>query len=161
MDSGLIYYMYLTTHEYYYSACRCWVTKKEVKGQYHIFLFLLHEVIFVPVNMDTFDWILFAILPANLEILVIDSWFDPTTRYHVLIYRTILCFIDDYQQSKSLSKDQWAWNMHTFTVKKQVNNDECGVCLSLGTYCLVHGLDNIAIHQRSLVMRPACSCFIL
>jgi hypothetical protein len=31
--------------------------------------------------------------------------------------------------------------MCAITVKKQVNDDDCGVCLSLAIYCLIHGLD--------------------
>jgi hypothetical protein len=31
--------------------------------------------------------------------------------------------------------------MHPITVKKQVNDDDGGVCLSLDIYCLVHGKD--------------------
>jgi hypothetical protein len=31
--------------------------------------------------------------------------------------------------------------MHPVVVKKQQNNDDCGVCFSLAIYCLVHGLD--------------------
>jgi hypothetical protein len=52
-----------------------------------------------------------------------------------------LCVIDEYQKSKSLPHDQWAWYMRPITAKKQVNNDDCGVCLILTIYCLVHGLD--------------------
>jgi Ulp1 family protease len=97
MDSGFMYCMYLANHEYDYSACRRWVMKKEVNDQGHIFSFLLHEEIFVPVNMDNVHWIMFSIIPANREILVIESMFDPTSHCHVTIYRTLLHFIDDYQ----------------------------------------------------------------
>jgi hypothetical protein len=50
-------------------------------------------------------------------------------------------FIHEYQNSKELPEDQCAWHLHPIVVKKQVNFEDCGVCLSLAIYCLVHGLD--------------------
>jgi hypothetical protein len=107
-DSGFVYYMYLPNHEYDYISCRRLAMKKEVNDNGHIFSFLSHEVIFLTVEMDNIHWIMFAIIPPIREILVIDSLFDPTIRYHVNIYWALLHFIDDYQQSKSLPKAQWA-----------------------------------------------------
>jgi hypothetical protein len=31
--------------------------------------------------------------------------------------------------------------MEPITVKRQVNQDDCGVCMSLAVYCLIFGLD--------------------
>jgi hypothetical protein len=50
-------------------------------------------------------------------------------------------FINDYQKSKDIPEERWAWHVCTAIVKKQENYDDCGVCLSLAVYCLIHGLD--------------------
>jgi Ulp1 family protease len=85
VDSAFAYCVYLANHEYNVSSCLRWAMKKEVNDDGHIFPFLLHEVRFVPVNMENMHWIIFATIPANREILVIDLLFDPTSLYHVTI----------------------------------------------------------------------------
>jgi hypothetical protein len=85
MDSGFVYCMFLSKEEYDVSACHRWAMKKDVNDDGHIFSFLSHEVICVPVSMDNMNWILFAIVPANREILVIDYLYDPAIPYHVKI----------------------------------------------------------------------------
>jgi Ulp1 family protease len=95
----------------------------------------------MPVKMDNMNWVLFAFWPANQDILAIDSLFDPTSTFHVTMYRNLVHFIQDYQQSKFLLQDRWAWHMRAITVKKQVNDDDCGVCVSLAIYFIIRGLD--------------------
>jgi hypothetical protein len=73
--------------------------------------------------------------------LAIDPLYDPTSPLHVTIYHNLVQFIQDYQQSKYLPRDGWVCHMHTITVKKYVNDDECGFSLSIAVYCLIHGLD--------------------
>jgi hypothetical protein len=88
--------------------------------------------------MENVHWILFAIVPTNLDILVFDLLFDPARCYHVKIYRIILHFIPTIS-NLSPHQDQWAWHVHHITSKKQVKTDDCGVCMSLAIYFLVHG----------------------
>jgi hypothetical protein len=54
--------------------------------------------------------------------------------------------------------------MRPIIVKKQVDDDECGVCLSFSIYCLVHGFDYHAIptdkfnnHSRLLMFYTVMS----
>jgi Ulp1 family protease len=79
MDSGFVYYKFLAKEEYDFSAWHHWATKKDMNDDGHIFSFLSHEVICVPVNMKNMHWILFYIIPVNREMLVIDSLYDPTS----------------------------------------------------------------------------------
>jgi hypothetical protein len=53
----------------------------------------------------------------------------------------MVSFIHDYQKSKGIPEDRWDWHLRLVVVKKTENFDDCGVCLSLAIYCLVHGLD--------------------
>jgi hypothetical protein len=57
------------------------------------------------------------------------------------MFDNIVRFVHDYEKSKEISKDKWAWHMHPVVVNKQLNLDDCGVCTFLAIYCLVHGLD--------------------
>jgi hypothetical protein len=82
----------------------------------------------------------FIICPANQEIAVSDSLYE-TTQWHVTIFDNLVKFLHDYQKSKDIPEDRWAWHMHPVVVKKKNNNDDCGVCLSLAIYCVFHGLD--------------------
>jgi Ulp1 family protease len=79
MDSWLVYYMYMVNQRYDFNARRRWVTKKDLHEDGHTFLFLSHDMIFVPVNMDNVHWVLFSIWLAYKEILIFDSFFDPTS----------------------------------------------------------------------------------
>jgi Ulp1 family protease len=110
-----IYYMHLAKHQYDFSECHRVVTKKEANDDGHIFPFIFHKVVVVTINMNNAHWIFFAICPANLDILVIDSLYDPTSLFHVTIYQNMVQFIDDYQQSKYFPQDRWA----------------CGICVPL------------------------------
>jgi hypothetical protein len=141
MDSGFVYYMFVQLGRYDFDSCRRWATKREVNDDGHVFSFMSHELISVPVNMENVHWCLFVICPANREIIVIDSLYDPRSQYHVNIYHHLVHFIQDYQKTKSLPQDEWAWHMKPITVKRQVNQDGCGVCMSLAIYCLIFGLD--------------------
>jgi Ulp1 family protease len=76
MDSVFRYYMYLAKGEYDFHACRCWVTNKSVDDDGHVWSFLSHEMIFVPVHEHNDHWVLFIICPVNREITVIDSLYD-------------------------------------------------------------------------------------
>jgi hypothetical protein len=136
--SGSIYDIYVAKEHCDFNACRPLVMKKEVNNGGQVFSFLSHEAIFVPVNMNNVHWVLFVICPPNREILAINSLYDPTSPFHFTIYHNLVHFIQDYHQLKSLPQDRWAWIMRPITVKKQVNDDDCGVCLSLAIYCLVH-----------------------
>jgi hypothetical protein len=89
MDSGVVYSIFLAEEEYDFSAFRRWAMKKDVYNDGHIFFFLSHEVIVVPVNMKNMHWILFSIIPANREFLVVDLLYDPASPYHVQIYSTL------------------------------------------------------------------------
>jgi hypothetical protein len=100
-----------------------------------------HDLISVPVNMENVHWVLFVICPENQEIIVIDSMYDPRSQYHINFYHNCVQFIQDYQKTKSLPQDKWECHMKPITVKQQVNQDECGVCMSLAMYCLILGLD--------------------
>jgi hypothetical protein len=104
-----------------------------------------HELIFLPVNMDTVHWVLFFICPANREIIVIDSLYDPRIQYHINMYHNLVRFIQDYQRTTPLPQDEWAWHMKPITANRQVNQDDCGVCMSLAVYCLLFGL-----HYRTI-----------
>jgi hypothetical protein len=79
--------------------------------------------------------------------LVIDSLYDPTSPFHVTIYHNLVQFIQDYQKPKYLPQDGWAWHIHAITTKKQANDDDCGVCLSIAIYYLINGLDYHTIPQ--------------
>jgi hypothetical protein len=78
--------------------------------------------------MNNAHWVIFAVCPANQEILVIDSLYDPTSLCHVTIYQNMVQLIQDYQQSKYPPPKI---DGHTITAKKQVDGVDCGVCLSL------------------------------
>jgi hypothetical protein len=58
-----------------------------------------------------------------------------------MMFDNIVKFIHDYEKSKEIPKDKWAWHMHLVVVDKQLNLDDWGVCTCLAIYCLVHGLD--------------------
>jgi hypothetical protein len=58
-----------------------------------------------------------------------------------MMFDNIDYFIHNYEESKEIPKDKWAWHTHPVVVDRQLNLDECGVCTCLEIYCLVHGLD--------------------
>jgi hypothetical protein len=122
MDSGFMYYMFVQFDRYDSDAC--WVPKRGVNPDGHVFLFMSHELMFVPVNMENVHWVLFIICPANREIIVIDSLYDPKSQYHVNIYHNLVRFIQDYQKTRLLPQDRWAWDIKPITVKHQVNQDD-------------------------------------
>jgi Ulp1 family protease len=105
MESGFMHYMFFQFDHYDFDACRRWVTKREVNPDVHVFWFMSNELIFVPVNMENVQWVLFVICPANREIFVVDSLYDPRSQYHVNIYHNLVPFIQDYQKTKSLPQD--------------------------------------------------------
>jgi hypothetical protein len=148
MDKGFMHYMFLQLGRHYFDSCILWVTKREVNADGHVFLFMYHQLISVPVNMENVHWCVFVICAANCEIIVIDSLYNPRSQYHVNIYHHPVHLIQDYQKTKSLSQDKWAWHMKSITVKWQVNQDDCGVCMSLTMYCLIFGLDYRTIPPR-------------
>jgi Ulp1 family protease len=93
MDSGFMYYMFVQLGHYNFDSCRHWVTKREVNDDGHMISFMSHELISVPMNMENVHWCLFLICPANREIIVIDSLYDPRSQYHVNIYHHLVHFI--------------------------------------------------------------------
>jgi hypothetical protein len=141
IDSGFTYDMFVQFDHYDLDACQRWVTKREVNPDRHVFLFMSHELIFVPMNMENVHWVFFVICPENQETIFIDSLYDPRSHYHIIIDHNIVHFIQDYQKIKSLPQDKWGWHTKPITVKRLVNQDDCGVCMSLGMYCLIFGLD--------------------
>jgi hypothetical protein len=60
-DSGFAYQMYFANEHYDLNACHHWVTKKDVNYDGHIFSFLSHKMVFVPVNINNVHLVLFAI----------------------------------------------------------------------------------------------------
>jgi Ulp1 family protease len=116
------------------------VTKKTVDSNGHDMSFLSHDKILVPVHKYLNHLVLFAICPADRQITIIDSLYDQGT-WHVLMFDNIVKFIHDYEKSKDIPEDKWAWHMHPVVVNKQLNLDYCGVCTCLAIYCLFHGLD--------------------
>jgi hypothetical protein len=140
MDSAFMYYMHITKGEYYFNVCRRWVTKRTVDDDGHVWSFLSHDLIFVPVHKSKNHWVLFVRCPPNQEINVIDSLSD-RIQGHVTIFDNLEKFIHDYQKSKDIPQDRWTWYLRAVVVKKKDNYDNCGVCLSLAIYCLVHELD--------------------
>jgi hypothetical protein len=160
MDINFMYYMFVQLGRYDFDSCRRWVTKREVNADGHVFSFMSHELILVPVNME--NVCLFVIFPANREIIAIDSLYDPRSQYHINIYHHLVQFIQDYQK-KSLQQDEWAWHMKPITVKQQANQDDCGVCMSLEMYgnVLFSGwTPEQSLHTYSMI-RLVFSCFIL
>jgi Ulp1 family protease len=73
------------------------VTKKTVNSNGHVWSFLSHEKIFVPVLKDANHWVLFVIFPANLQITIIDSLYNQGP-WHVLMFDNIVKFIHDYEK---------------------------------------------------------------
>jgi hypothetical protein len=76
MDGSFRYYMYGQYKRYTYNGCRCMVTKKTVDSNVHVWSFLSHEKICVPVHKDANHWVLFVICPADQKITIIDSLYD-------------------------------------------------------------------------------------
>jgi hypothetical protein len=58
MDSGFMYYRYSANDHYDFNACCQWVMKKDGNADGIVFLFLSHEMMCVPVNMDNIHWVL-------------------------------------------------------------------------------------------------------
>jgi hypothetical protein len=58
-----------------------------------------------------------------------------------MMFDNIVKFIHNYEKSKEIPKDTWAWHMHPVVVDKQLNLDDCGMCTCLEIYYVVHGLD--------------------
>jgi Ulp1 family protease len=116
------------------------VTKERVDANGHVWSFLSHEKIFVPVHKHQNHWFLFVIFSADREINIIDLLYNQGP-WHVKTFDNIVNFIHDYAKSKEIPKDKWDWHMHPIFVDKQLNLNDCGVCMCLAIYCLVHGLD--------------------
>jgi hypothetical protein len=72
--------------------------------------------------------VIFVICPAGRQITTIDSLYDQG-KWHVTIFENLVRFIHDYDKSKELPQDKWAWHMHPAVVDKQLNNDDCRVFL--------------------------------
>jgi hypothetical protein len=60
-DNAFMYYMYIIKVEYDLNACRRWVTGKTVDDDGHVWYFLSHKMIFVPVQKSNNHWVLFII----------------------------------------------------------------------------------------------------
>jgi hypothetical protein len=140
MDASFMLYMYIQNEAYNCNACHRMVTNKTVDEDGHVWSFLSHVKIFVPVHKHNNHWVIFVICPAERQITVIDSLYDQG-QWYVTIFDNLVRFIHQYERSRDLPQDKWAWHMHPVVVNKQLNNDDYGVCLSLAIYCLVHGLD--------------------
>jgi hypothetical protein len=140
MEGSFMYYMYDQYGKYNYNGCRCMVTKKTVDSNGHVMPFLPHKKICVPVHKDLNHWVIFVIFPADRQITIIDSLYDQEP-WHVLMFQNLVKFIPEYERSKYLPQDKWAWHMHPMVVDKQLNFDDCGVCTCMAISYLVHGLD--------------------
>jgi hypothetical protein len=140
MDGSFMYYMYEKYKKYNYNGCLRMVTKKTVDENGHVWSFLSHQKIFVPVHKHANHWFLFVVCPANRQITSFDSLYDQGP-WHVMMFDNIVKFIHDNNKSKEIPKDKWALHMHLVVVDKKLNLDDCGVCTCLAIYCLVHGLD--------------------
>jgi hypothetical protein len=140
LDCAFMYNMYIETGTYNFNNCRRFVTKRTVVDG-KVFSFLSHEKVFIPVNKDGNHWCLVTIIFANREIMFIDSLNKPNSSWHIDIYSNLLRFIQEYQLNMGFQEDAWAWHMRPIATKNQTNMDDCGVCVSMAIYCLVHGLD--------------------
>jgi Ulp1 family protease len=99
MDGSFMYYMYDQYIKYNYNGCRHMVTKKTIDANGHVWYFLPHEKICVPVHKHQHHWVLFVICPAHQQITIIDSLYDQGP-WHVKMFDNILKFIHDYKKSK-------------------------------------------------------------
>jgi Ulp1 family protease len=97
MDGSFMYYMYGQYERYNYNGCRCMVMKKTVDSNGHVWSFMSHEKIFVPVHKDENHWVLFVIFPAHRQITIIDSLYDQGP-WHVLMFDNIVKLIQDYEK---------------------------------------------------------------
>jgi Ulp1 family protease len=107
-----------------------WWQNKTVDENGHVWSFLYHVKIFFPVHKHGNHCMIFVICPADRKITIIESLYDQGSR-HVTIFDNMVKFIHDYETSKELPQDKWDWNMHPVIVDKQLNNDDCGVCVCL------------------------------
>jgi Ulp1 family protease len=109
------------------------VMKKTVDTNGHVWSFLSHRKIFVPVHKHEHYWVLFVVCPADQHITIIGSLCDQGP-WHVKMFDNIVKIIHDYEQSKEIPKDKWAWHMHAVVVDQQLNLDDFGVCTGFWQY---------------------------
>jgi hypothetical protein len=100
MGSAFMYYMYIQTEAYNFNACRCW-GGGAVENDGHVGTFLSHDKIFVPVHKSNNHWVIFIICPADRQIAVFDSLYEPR-QWYVTILDNLVRFIHDYQKSKDI-----------------------------------------------------------
>jgi hypothetical protein len=104
MDGSFMYYMYDQYGKYNYNGCHRMVTNKTVDANGHVWSFLSHEKIFVPVHKHQNHWVLlFVICPADQKNTIIDSLYDQGT-WHVKTFDNIVKFIHHYEKSKEIPK---------------------------------------------------------
>jgi hypothetical protein len=99
MDVYFMYYMYEQYRKYNYNGCRRMVRKKKVYANRHVWSFLSHEKIFVPVHNHANHWVLFVVCPADRQITFIDSLYYQGL-WNVMMLDNIVKFIHDYNKSK-------------------------------------------------------------
>jgi Ulp1 family protease len=97
MDGSFMFYMYEQYEKYNYNGCHRMVTKKKVDENGHVWSFISHEKISVPVQKHGNHWVLFVICPADRQITIIDSLYDQGS-WHVKMFDNIVKFIDDYEK---------------------------------------------------------------
>jgi Ulp1 family protease len=73
------------------------VTKKTVDANGHVWSFLSHEKIFVPVHKHQHHWVLFVICLADRQTTIIDSLYDQGP-WHIKMFHNIVKFIHDYKK---------------------------------------------------------------
>jgi hypothetical protein len=76
MGGSFMYYMYEQYEKYHYNGCRRMMTKKKFDANGHVWSFISHEKICVPVHKHANRWVLFVVCPADRQITIIDLLYD-------------------------------------------------------------------------------------
>jgi Ulp1 family protease len=97
MDGSFMYYMYEQYEKYNTNGCRSMVMNKTVDSNGHVWSFLSHDKICVPVNKDANHWVLFVVCPAERQITIIHSLYDQGP-WHVMMFDNIVKFVHNYEK---------------------------------------------------------------
>jgi hypothetical protein len=73
-DASFMFYMYVQHEAYTYNACHHMVTSKTVEKNRHVWSFLSHDKIFIPVHKHNNHWVLFVICPPDRKLLLLITY---------------------------------------------------------------------------------------
>jgi hypothetical protein len=110
MDGSFMFYMHVKYETCNYNACRRMVTHKTVDENGHVWSFLSHDKICIPIHKHVNHWVLFVIFPADQQITIIYYLYDQG-KGHVHIFDNFVRFIRYYKKLKELLQEKWAWHM--------------------------------------------------